>query len=312
MCLLTFLPAGVMPDIAALRQGTELNRDGFGFAIVSEGTLIVRRGLNAEEMLDKFATMREVHPDGPALFHSRLTTHGQTSLLNTHPFFVGNDPLTVIAHNGIMPSQVRPKKGDGRSDTRIVADDFIPEKVGELTADLNRLYLEKWITPANKMVILSANPYMPEQAYILNEDEGIWSGGAWYSNDGFRKWGIRYTRAYVRSLPKTEIIIGGSRGKAPGRIGRDGMTGRWQYDADGCGVRWTEGYDPGLVERERRPLEAGTAEYYSRWPREWTHCGDCGMPHEECDCWTIVDQQLDQQQVEAVKQATKGLHGNPE
>src|SRR5207249_655873 len=111
MCLLTFFPAGVLPDTAALFNGAYLNDDGHGFAIVADEQLIVRRGMHAEAMIEAFDAARHQYPHGPALFHSRLGTHGIRSAANCHPFPVGGDDRALLAHNGILPRSVQPAQG---------------------------------------------------------------------------------------------------------------------------------------------------------------------------------------------------------
>jgi len=185
MCLLTFLPPDVMADVTALRNGAEINNDGHGFAIVVADRILVRRGMHAEAMIDAFVTARRRHPAGPALFHSRWTTHGSTNLDNCHPFMVGDDPRTMVAHNGVLPADVQPGEGDPRSDTRIAAEEFLP-RMGSLHLRRNRLRVERWMTSANKMVVLSIDRRFRQPAYILNEKAGIWDGGIWYSNDSYQ------------------------------------------------------------------------------------------------------------------------------
>jgi len=184
MCLLTFLPAGVMPNLEALTNGTMLNNDGHGFAIVTNDRLLVHRGMDAEQTIDAFAQTRARHPDGPALFHSRFGTHGTTVLENCHPIPVGGDTRTVIAHNGVLPKDVRPAIKDPRSDTRIAAEVFLPT-FGSLKLRRNRLRLQRWMGQDNKMVILTVDRRFTRRAYILNEQAGTWDGGIWYSNDGY-------------------------------------------------------------------------------------------------------------------------------
>ncbi|GAA3386392.1 hypothetical protein [Cryptosporangium minutisporangium] len=182
MCLLTFLPAGTLPDTEALRTGTETNDDGHGFAIVTDSGLLVEHGLDAEATISAFAALRRRHPEGPALFHSRFGTHGDSgSVENCHPLVVGGDSRTVLAHNGVFPEAVRPAKGDPRSDTRIVAEEFLPG-FGTLRRRRTRLAFQRWMTPGNKVVILTVDPRFRDNAYILNEDAGVWDGGIWYSN----------------------------------------------------------------------------------------------------------------------------------
>lgn len=188
MCLLTYFPEGVMPDAEALQNGALFNDDGHGYAIVdvAGNRIIVDRGMDAKEMIQDFAVMRRAFPDGPALFHSRLATDGLINLLNVHPFPIGGDSRTVLAHNGIMP--LRPPKHDPRSDTRVVAEDFVPRAYGTLRRRRARLAFEKWMGIWNKVVILSVDPRFRDHGFILNEDEGHWHEGIWYSNTMYQGW----------------------------------------------------------------------------------------------------------------------------
>jgi glutamine amidotransferase len=173
-----------MPDTTALLAGASLNRDGHGFAIVAGDRLIVQRGLDGEQMVEAFEMLRGQYRDGPALFHSRFATHGERTVDNCHPFPVGGDHRTVIAHNGVLPTTVRPNNKDPRSDTRITAEDFLP-LFGPLRLGRVRRRFERWMTPDNLMVILTVDRRFRRHAYILNEPSGIWDGGIWYSNDGY-------------------------------------------------------------------------------------------------------------------------------
>ncbi|MFD8494879.1 hypothetical protein [Amycolatopsis sp. NPDC059657] len=184
--MLTFLPSGVLPDTDALANGALINDDGHGFAIVDGQRLIVGRGMTAERMIAKFAKLRHKHPAGPALFHSRFGTHGKRGTGNCHPFRVGGDRDTVLAHNGILPWKVRPRAGDRRCDTRIAAEDFLPQKpCGSFSTQRGRARLENWMGPNNKIVILTVNRRYRRNAYLLNEHRGIWDNGTWYSNNDY-------------------------------------------------------------------------------------------------------------------------------
>lgn len=207
MCLLTFFPEGVQPDAEALSNGAIFNDDGHGYAIVSGDELIIEKSLTAEDLIADFVRNRWRHPDGPALFHSRMSTHGAETTENCHPFKIGGDKRTVIAHNGILPKEVWPEKHDPRSDTRIAAEDFIP-RFGKLQSRRTRVRLERWMTKANKIVVLSVSGKFRESSYILNESAGIWDDGIWYSNDGYlpskwtkwdigRDWYYKYDVGYV-------------------------------------------------------------------------------------------------------------------
>lgn len=179
MCLLTFLPAGVRPDLQALANGAVLNDDGHGFAIVTTTGLLVRRGMNADRLIDEFAAARTRHPDGDALFHSRLATAGRIDVANCHPYAVGGDQRTVLAHNGILPIRVR--RRDPRSDTKLAAEELIPS-LGSLRHRRTRRRLQQWMGPANKIVILTVDRRFRHTSYLLNEHAGEWANGIWYSN----------------------------------------------------------------------------------------------------------------------------------
>ncbi|MFD2422674.1 hypothetical protein [Amycolatopsis pigmentata] len=188
MCLLTFYPEGILLETGALMNGAEFNNDGHGFAIVTQHHIIVWHCMDARLAVDTFARTRTKYPDGPAIFHSRFGTHGSVGLRNCHPFRVGGDARTVLAHNGILPSSVQPAKGDTRCDTRIAAEDFLPgSPFGSLGSRRNRERLARWLGPSNKLVVLTIDPRYRRNAYILNEESGIWDGGVWYSNSDYRE-----------------------------------------------------------------------------------------------------------------------------
>lgn len=238
MCLLTFCPAGIQPDSQGLLRGSVQNNDGHGYAIVHNGRLIIGKGMSAGQVIDEFMTKRAMFPDGPALFHSRFTTHGLTNVENCHPFRVGGDKQTVIAHNGVMPDEVQPRKGDHRSDTRITAESFLP-RFGYLSRSRTRQRFGTWMGSYNKVVVLSVNPRFNQQAYIINESSGMWDGGIWYSNSAYKPYvPTRYTY------------------RGPGKWTKDG--GLWREESDG----W--GNDPGIYsDGYREGSRAWDAEYAS-------------------------------------------------
>lgn len=185
MCILTFLKPGVAPDLDALANGAAANPHGHGYAIHTGTAIIVGRGMDPAAVLTEFAAVRDRHPGGPALFHSRYATHGPRVTANCHPFHLGGDDRTVIAHNGILPAGVHPAIGDDRSDTRIAAEDYLPTRpFGSLDSWAGRERLERWLG-SDKMVLLTVDPAYKHPAYLFNEHHGIWEDGAWYSNTGY-------------------------------------------------------------------------------------------------------------------------------
>lgn len=182
MCLLTFFPEHVLPDTMALWHGAVANDDGHGWAIVHSGRIIIGKSMRAEIAIEEFEKARAQFPKGPALFHSRWATHGTVNADNVHPFFVDGDQRTVLAHNGVLP--IVPGKGDKRSDTRILADG-LSKRFGSLRNFATRQAIIRWMGAGNKLVILTVNPRLRGNAFILNEDRGNWDGDIWYSNYGY-------------------------------------------------------------------------------------------------------------------------------
>ena len=182
MCLLTFMQEYTTADVDSLAIGSQNNPDGFGYA-VHAGTHIVKgSGLNFDAVLDNFLKTRAIH-SGPALFHSRITTHGGTNINNCHPFQVGKDTNTVVAHNGMLPIAAR----NGMSDTAIFAKELFPSWGGAstLNSKKTRKKLSKF-ADGSKLVFLSANPDVQDDYYIINENDGHWNEGVWWSNNSYK------------------------------------------------------------------------------------------------------------------------------
>ncbi|WP_152611146.1 hypothetical protein [Amycolatopsis sp. MJM2582] len=186
MCMLTYLPEGIQPDVDALGNGASLNDHGHGYAIVADGRIFSGRGMQASAVIDEFAALRRLHPEGPALFHSRFATHGSVNISNNHPFPVGADERTLLAHNGVLPAGAQPVRGDDRSDTRIAADEIFSSALFSSFDDpKSRTHIERWLGRFNKVVILTIDPRYRQNGYIFNELAGVWDGGTWYSNYDF-------------------------------------------------------------------------------------------------------------------------------
>jgi glutamine amidotransferase len=184
--MLTYLPAGVQPNPAALAAGAAPNPHGHGYAVVTAGGIAVGKSFDFEEALERFTLVRTENPDGPALFHSRFRAHGKKSRANIHPFNVGGQGSTVLAHDGILPASAQPGRRQTKSDSRIFAEDLlgatIPARFDNSDA---RRSLEHWIGPWNKVVVLTIGPQYEQQAYVFNQNVGIWNGSTWYSNRDF-------------------------------------------------------------------------------------------------------------------------------
>lgn len=192
MCLLSVYSPGALVNVEHLHAGSDNNPDGYGFAIIAGDRIETGHGMDAYAVIDAFERVRLAHPDSWALFHSRFTTDGLTSEDNCHPFRVGGDQRTILAHNGVLPQDARPGKKDPRSDTRILAEDLIPGgRFGDIRRSRGRKRLTKWMHKdgyANKIAILTVDPKFGDNAFILGEDLGHWEGGVWHSNLDYLPW----------------------------------------------------------------------------------------------------------------------------
>jgi len=177
--MLSYFPDGVMPVRSHIANGADLNPDGHGYAIVTSGRqLIIRKSMDADELIEDFMHQRRDNLDGPALFHSRIATSGLVDITECHPFKVGSDSRTVVAHNGIL---FTPPAGSTRSDTHIFAEDMLP-RMGSLDHNRGFRAVERFAGRGNKLVILTVNPLRRRNAYLVNAEAGCWVAGAWHSN----------------------------------------------------------------------------------------------------------------------------------
>jgi len=185
MCMLCVIPPNVFPARDKLENSALNNPDGFGYAIAipDEKRILVFHSMNADECIGKFMEDRAKYHDGFAIWHARFATHGANTLDNCHPFKVGNDEMSYLAHNGIL--SVVEEVADTRSDTRIFAEDLIGSIGGIEALDNPQVWnmLEDFTT-GSKVAFLTVNPVAKQQIYLLHEEKGtIDSSGVWWSND---------------------------------------------------------------------------------------------------------------------------------
>lgn len=179
---------GATPLLEELEQGACRNPHGFGFAIIAGDRIISERTMKAERSIERFMRVRQEYPDGIAMWHARIATHGAKNERNCHPFKVGNSPLTYLGHNGIL--DVPMSKDEHRSDSRVFAEDILPQMGGVSALDNPsiRLMVESWVGRSSKVAVLTVDPMAKSQCYILNEDGGTWDmNNVWWSNQSHIK-----------------------------------------------------------------------------------------------------------------------------
>jgi len=259
MCLLSYYEAGIIPDTERLCNGAQANADGHGYAIATRaGRLITGHGMSSARVIAEFAELRKQHHDGPALFHSRFSTGGRLDEGNCHPYQVGRDRKTVLAHNGVL---FHVKPGESRSDTRIFAERIMPGQYVSLDRPRTRARLEGYLGKFNKIAVITVNPRYRHQGYLFNEKAGVrLPDGEWHSNHDFKP--FTYTYGHY---PVTTVV--GGKAVAPPRYRRSE-----RLDCDSC-----EGFE--------------SVDEVTLICSLCLSCWDCGMPSEQdeegnvCQCY---------------------------
>lgn len=210
MCLLVVCKPNAIPKREELTEGACSNPHGYGFAMIIDGKIFRYRTMSARKAVSKFLHMRQQNPDGYAIWHARYATHGVKNQDNCHPFQVGDDADTVLAHNGVLDTFI--EVGDKRSDTRVFAEDTLPKLGGVRALEDDNIYrmIEAWAT-GSKIAVLTANPDANYQLYLINEKLGHWdSHGVWWSNSSYKRSTYSYESIYKASpttAPSTEVSL---------------------------------------------------------------------------------------------------------
>lgn len=300
MCLLIATTGSARPSKKALRRAAIQNPDGFGYAVIGDGRIYTYRSMDAEETIKSYFEVRDEFPNSNSIFHLRITTHGATNIENCHPFRVNDD--VVMGHNGMLPI----KEDKGRSDTRIFAEDWLPEfDLGDLLDTQDGMAELENFAGASKLAFLNTSSLLRKSLYIVNEELGHWDNGVWYSNNSYKKsygcytigkssgWYPSYTTKSPSykvtdkraSTPRDDSPLYGYRPWTNDDLVWDEMEAAWVIDNgdhDNDIVYWT-------------CSTCGSTEIYDlaqENPEFCPECGDCWyceQPWQACHCIHIED-----------------------
>jgi len=182
MCLLIYSAPNTTIPTSHLREAAINNPDGFGFAIRTRKGIITHRSMDIDDVIERWDFERARHSRSHAMFHLRITTHGGTNIDNCHPFEVERG--VVLGHNGMLPIEEK----DGMSDTRQFATEWLPTMGVEVLDDPKEFSDIEHFARGSKMVILSNSDKLSSPVYIVNEKDGHWLDGVWYSNSSYKPW----------------------------------------------------------------------------------------------------------------------------
>lgn len=206
MCLLVVSEPNSTPNKKDLECASCNNPHGFGYAVIAGNEIIRGRGMSSKKVIKEFLEVRKKFPNSYAMFHARLATHGVKNEDNCHPFIVGGDTQTYLAHNGILDIDIHAT--DRRSDTRVFAEDVLPAMGGVSSLDDDNVWkmVSQWAT-GSKIAILTLDPTAKAECYIINENTGLWDNeGNWWSNSTYK---VRdyYNLEYRPTQTSTEKIF---------------------------------------------------------------------------------------------------------
>lgn len=160
-----------------LKNAFKNNPDGVGFCYTDFNKLHVYKKVykTFKEFYNDYEIFKDVS-EGYAsnlLIHFRFATHGLIDDNSCHPFYI-NDNLAV-AHNGVIQTD---REDDNLSDTQI----YIEDTLKQLPKDFHRnnailKLIADNIGHYNKLAFLDKDNIYK----IVNEDQGQWYNGCWYS-----------------------------------------------------------------------------------------------------------------------------------
>lgn len=182
MCIAILKPKDKILSKDILKTCCENNPDGMGFAYIDGDTMYIKKYMKFN---DFYKDYKEVETKSNMLIHFRIATHGKVEIDNCHPFWL-NHRMALI-HNGII-------SGYGERNTKSDTRDFIDKVIGKISWKLmkNPSYREL-ISKAigySKLAILD----ITGDYWIINEKDGYWNDGVWFSNKSYEpKKNVTYT-----------------------------------------------------------------------------------------------------------------------
>lgn len=204
MCLITYAPKGANTlNWTTLKYSyTRMNGDGFGISWFNYETGLweVWRSMRSHR-LD--AAVDKIPQDVPLVIHQRFATHGSKTMVNCHPFEVG-ETGAFLFHNGTIKGTradyyptTKNSKHEDISDTRAYIEDELAPMLGAIGAHLllDGRMKESIGSRIRGSVLAVTLPGDPAPV-LVNEHLGDWEDGLYYSNTYSRPYTSKYDDAY--------------------------------------------------------------------------------------------------------------------
>lgn len=202
MCIIAIKPAGThLPTTTTIENMWYNNRDGAGFMYAKDGNVHIEKGFMTLTDLKKALKRLEKTIDvvnTPIVLHFRITTHGETSPGNCHPFPVSEKlPLLrmakckaplAVAHNGIIG--IKPSQKDISDTMEYIITQLAP--LYQLKKDFYRQPAGKKLVYnaiKSKMAFLdSAGRIETVGGFITGEDGILYSNASYKARTVYYKW----------------------------------------------------------------------------------------------------------------------------
>lgn len=186
MCIIAVIPPGARLSKRVMRRCADANPDGIGMAVVLGEDFHVRKFMSERRHAWRaLQELQAVSDRSSIVLHFRWATHGETSLLNVHPFELGE---TVVAHNGILSGYGNTKY----SDTLHFCHSVLSQLPPAWYRDPEWKQLIETETVGSRLAILAKDRTVTLTGSGWNADE---STGVLYSNDGWKRvsWKGKYS-----------------------------------------------------------------------------------------------------------------------
>ena len=179
MCIAILNPNDVTLKKKVLQTCWDNNKDGAGLLYLNKGVLTTHKEMtDFDKFFSHYLKVRKEHADSQVVIHFRISTHGKIDLENCHPFVVNKE--WGFVHNGIISNVARHKDF---SDTNMF-NRHILQKLPHDWIHNDAIYeLVTGYIGSSKLLFLNTN----NDAYIINEEAGVWDMGCWFSNTTYKQ-----------------------------------------------------------------------------------------------------------------------------
>jgi len=193
MCIAILNPSGVTLKKKVLKTCWDNNKDGAGMLYLQNGVLTAYKEMDKfDNFYDHYAMVRKNYKDSQVVIHFRISTHGKVDLENCHPFMVNED--WGFVHNGIITNAERHVD---YSDTNMFNRNVLRKLPSDWIHNDAMYELVCGYIGSSKLLFLNKD----NEAYIVNEDWGVWDLGCWFSNKTYKE--SRYFDYGGKSILKT-------------------------------------------------------------------------------------------------------------